>query len=93
MSCAYFPFYSTTKNEIVGIKLNLSGYVTQNEFRNLTGNVNISALKSNAADLKDRVDKIDAGKINIIDELQGKIFLNIATYVLNKSTVILKFLV
>ena len=48
----------------------------EQEFSNLTGSINTSdfALKINVADLNHRVDKIDVGKINIIDELQGKDF-------------------
>ena len=68
--------YSAARNEIVDVKLNLSGYVTQKEFKNLTGNVNTScfALKTNVAEIKSRVDDIDVNKINIIDELQSKYF-------------------
>ena len=69
-----FPFYSTVRNEVVNAKLNLSGNITQKEFKNLTGNIDTSdfALKTNAADLKARVDGTDVNKISSIDELQGK---------------------
>ena len=73
MSSQYFPAYYTARNEIVSVKLNLSNYVTQKEFKNLT-KVDTSdfALKTNVAELKSRVDDIDVDKINIIDELQGR---------------------
>ena len=76
MSSQYFPTYSTIRNEIVDVKLNLSEYVTQKELKSLTGNVDTSefALKTNVTEIKTRVDNIDAEKINIIDELQGKNF-------------------
>ena len=53
----------------------MSNYITREEFKNLT-KVDISdfALKTNVAELKNRVDHIDANKINIIDKLQGKNF-------------------
>ena len=49
-------------------------YVTQKEFKNLTGNVGTSdfALKTNVAEIKEKVDNIDVNKIHSIDELQGK---------------------
>ena len=61
MSSKYFPTYSTAKNEIVDIKLNLTGYVTQKEFKNLPGDVDTSdfALKSNVATLKTKIDKFN----------------------------------
>ena len=76
MSSEYSPTYSTAINEIVDVKLNLSGYVTQKEFKNLTENVDTSdfALKTNVAKLKTRMDAIDVDKINTIDEIQGKKF-------------------
>ena len=63
MSSGYCPYYSTARNEIVEVKLNLTGYITQKEFKNLTGSINTSdfALKVNVADLKDRVDKVVQG--------------------------------
>ena len=33
MSSQYLPNYSTVRNEIVDVKLNISGYVTQKEFK------------------------------------------------------------
>ena len=51
-----------------------SNYVTQKEFKNLTGNVDTSdfALKTNAAKIKKKVDSIGVDEIDFIDELQGK---------------------
>ena len=71
---SYVPTYSEVEEEIVSVTLNLSNYVTQKEFKNLTGNVDTSnfALKTNAAEIKKKVDDIDVDKINSIDELQGK---------------------
>ena len=70
MSSEYFPTYSTIRNKIVDLKLNLSDYVTQKEFKNLT-KVDTSdfALKTNVPEIKSRVDDIDVDKINIIDKL------------------------
>ena len=70
---SYVPTYSEVKEEIVSVTLSLSGYVTQKEFKNVT-NVNTSdfALKLNVAEIKEKVDDIDVDKINGIDELQGK---------------------
>ena len=52
-----------------------SNYVTQKEFKNLTGNVDTSdfALKTNVAEIKNKVDSIDVDKIDFIDELQGNV--------------------
>ena len=60
MSSEYCAFYSAARNEIVDVKLNLTGYITQKEFKNLTGSINTSdfVLKVNVGDLKDKVDKI-----------------------------------
>ena len=79
----YFPGYSTIRNEIIDVKLNLSNYVTQKEFKNLT-KVDTSdfALKTNVAEIKKKVDDIDVDKINIIDELQGKNYVKIVICIL-----------
>ena len=92
MSSEYVPTYSTARNEIVEVKLNLSDYVTQKEFKNLTGNIDTSdfALKTNVAEIESRVDDIDVDKINIIDELQVKKFLKKVIYSFNQSINILK---
>ena len=71
---SYVPTYSEVKDEIVSVTLNLSNYVTQNKFKNVT-NVNISdfALKTNVAEIKKKVDSIDVAKL---DELQEQIMSN-----------------
>ena len=70
---SYVPTYSEVEEEIVSVTLNLSNYVTQKEFKNVT-NVDTSdfALKTNVAEIKKKVDDIDVAKIKSIDELQGK---------------------
>ena len=70
---SYAPTYSEVKEEIVSVTLNLSNYVTQKEFKSLT-KVDTSdfALKTNVAEIKKKVDGIDVGKINSMDKLQGK---------------------
>ena len=70
----YVPTYSEVEEEIISVTLNLSNYVTQKEFKNLTGNVDTSdfPLKTNAAEINKKVDDIDVDKIDFIDELQGK---------------------
>ena len=72
---SYVPTYSEVEEEIVSVTLNFSNYVTQKEFKNLT-KVDTSdfALKVNVAEIKKEVDGIDVNKIDFIDELQGKIF-------------------
>ena len=67
------PTYSEVEEEIVSVTSNLSNYVTQKEFKNLT-KVDTSdfAVKVNIAEIKKTVDDIDVNKINSIDELQGK---------------------
>ena len=82
----YVPTCSEVEQEIVSVTLNLSNYVTQKEFKNLT-KVDTSnfALKTNVAEIKKKVDDIDVDKIDLIDELQGKILLE-QNYLLFKST-------
>ena len=65
---SYAPTYSEVEEKIVSITLNLSTYVTQKAFKNVT-KVDTSdfALKTNVAEIKKKVDDID-----LIDELQGK---------------------
>ena len=72
---SYIPTYSEVEEEIVSVTLNLSNYVTQKEFKNVT-KVDTSdfALKVNVAEIKKKVDSIDVDKIDFIDELQGKKF-------------------
>ena len=68
ISDKYFPSYIAAKKESAGVTLNLNNYVTQKEFKNLTGNVDTSdfALKTNVAEIKSRVDDIDVNKIDYI---------------------------
>ena len=70
---SYVPAYSEVQETIVSVTLNLSNYVTQKEFKNAT-NVDTFdfSLKTNVFEIKKRVDDIDVDKINSIDELQGK---------------------
>ena len=70
MSSGCFPAYSTSRNGIVDIKLNLSEYVTQKEFKNLTGNVDTSdfALKTNVAELKTKIDKSNEDDIKKLQQ-------------------------
>ena len=72
---SYIATYSEVEEEIVSVTLNLSNYVTQKDFKNVT-KVDISdfTLKTNIAATKKKVDDIDVDKIDFIDELQGKNF-------------------
>ena len=72
---SYIPTYSEVEEEIVSVTLNLSNYVTQKEFKNVT-NVDTSdfALKTNVAEIIKKVDDTDVDKIDLIDELQAKNF-------------------
>ena len=78
--------YSEVEEEIVSVKLNLSNYVTQKEFKSLT-KVDTSdfALKTNVAEIKKKIDDIDIDKINGIDELQGKNYIENSYLYLNKK--------
>ena len=70
---SYVPTYSEVQEEIVSVTLNLSNYVTQKEFKNVTKvGTSSFALKANIAEIKKRVDDTDVAKINSVDELQGK---------------------
>ena len=71
----FVPTYSEVEEEIVSVTLNLSNYVTQKEFKNATKVDNSDfALKTNVAEIKKKVDDINVDKIDFIDELQGKNF-------------------
>ena len=72
----YIPTYSEVEEEIISVILNLSNYVTQKEFKNVT-KVDTSdfALKTNVAEIKKKVDDTDVDKIDFIDELQGENFI------------------
>ena len=63
MSSEYFLNCSTIRNEVVDGKLNC--YVTQKEFKNLTGNVDSSgfALKTNLAQIKVKLDEFNKNDI------------------------------
>ena len=78
--------YSEVEEEIVSVTLNLSNYVTQKEFKSLT-KVDTSdfALKTNVAEIKKKIDDIDIDKINGIDELQGKNYIENSYLHLNKK--------
>ena len=80
----YVPPYSEVQEEIVSVTLNLSNYVTEKEFKNVT-KVDTSdfALKTNVAEIKKKVDDIDIDKINGIDELQGKNYIEDSYLYLN----------
>ena len=82
----YVPTYSEVEEEIVSVTLNLSNYVTQKEFKSLT-KVDTSdfALKINVAEIKKKVDDIDIDKINGIDELQGKNYIQKSYLYLNQK--------
>ena len=80
----YVPPYSEVQEEIVSVTLNLNNYVTEKEFKNVT-KVDTSdfALKTNVAEIKKKVDDIDVDKINGIDELQGKNYIEDSYLYLN----------
>ena len=67
----YVPAYSEVEEETVTVTLNLSNYVIQKEFKNLR-KVSDFALKINVAEIKSILDDTDVDKINFIDELQGR---------------------
>ena len=86
MSRKCFPNYPTARNEIVSVKLNLEGYVTKEEFKNLTKiDTSNFALKTNVAEIKNKVDGIDVNKINIMDEPQEKNFAKSSYLYLNRE--------
>ena len=82
----YVPTYSEVEEEIVSVTLNLINYVTQKEFRNLT-KVNTSdfALKTNVTEIRKTVDDINVDKIDFIDELQGKNYIEDSYLHLNQK--------
>ena len=65
MSSEYFPAYSTARNEIVSVN------VTQEKLKNLTkvGTSNF-ALKTKAAEIKNKVDKVDVDK-NLVKKMNA----------------------
>ena len=80
-----FQFISS-EEEIVIVTLNLSNYVTQKEFKNVA-KVDTSdfALKTNVPEIKKKVDDIDVDKIDFIDELQGKNYIEDGHLYLNQK--------
>ena len=62
------PPYSTAKNEIKDIKLNLTGYVTQKEFGTENADVSDFVLKTNVAELKFKIDKFNEDDIKKLQE-------------------------
>ena len=83
---SYVSTYSEVKEEIVSVTLKLSNYVTQKEFKNVT-NVDTSdfALKTNVAEIKKKFYNINVNKINDIDELQGKNYVEDSYLYLNQK--------
>ena len=79
------PTYSEVEEEIVSVTLTLSNYVTHKEFKNVT-KVDTSdfALKTNVAKIKKKVDDVDVDKIDFIDELQGKKYIEHSYLYLNQ---------
>ena len=82
----YVPTYSEVEEEIASVTLNLSNYVTQKEFKNVT-KVDTSdfALKANVAEIKKKVDDNNVDKINFVDELQGKSYIEDSYLYLNQK--------
>ena len=82
----YAPTYSEVEEEIVSVTLNLSNYVTQKELKNLTKiDTSDFALKTNIAEIKNKVDDIYVDKIDFIDELQGKNYIEDSYLHLNQK--------
>ena len=83
---SYVSAYSEVLEEIVSVVLNLSNYVTQKEFKNVT-KVDTSnfALKANVAEIKKKVDDIDVDKISSMDELQGNNYVKDSYFYLNQE--------
>ena len=66
MSSQYFPLYRGTSNNIK-VQLDLTNYATKDDAKNIT-HVDVSsyATKTNLADIKSEVDKIDTGKLKTV---------------------------
>ena len=80
----YVPTYSEVEEEIGSVTLNLSNYVTQKEFKNLTKvDTSDEIATDNVAEIKKKVDDIDVDKIDFIDELQGKNYIEDSCLYLN----------
>ena len=83
---SYVPTYSEVQEEIVSVTLNLSNYVIQKEFKNVTKvGTSSFALKANVTEIKKRVDDTDVAKINSVDELQGKNYVKDSYLYLNQE--------
>ena len=88
----YVPTYSKVEEEIVSVTLNLSNYVTQKEFKNVTkADTSDFALKTNVAKIKKKVDDTDVDKIDFIDELQGKNYIEGSSLCLNQKDKYFKY--
>ena len=76
----------SSEEEIVIVTLNLNNYVTQKEFKNVA-KVDTSdfALKTNVSEIKKKVDDIDVDKIDFIDELRGKNYIEDGYLYLNQK--------
>ena len=83
---SYVLTYSELAEEIVSVTLNLSNYVTQKELKILT-KVDTSdfALKTNAAEIEKKIDDINVDKIDFIDELEGKNYIEDSYLYLNQK--------
>ena len=82
----FVPTYSEVEEEIVSVTLNLSNYVIQKEFKNVTKfDTSDFTLKTNVVEIKKKVDDIDIDKINGIDELQGKNYIEDSYLYLNQN--------
>ena len=65
MSSQYFPPYGSTNN--IKVELDLANYVTKDDVKNITHlDVSSYATKTNLADLKSEVDKIDTDKLKTV---------------------------
>ena len=82
----YVSTYSQVQKEIVSVTLNLSNYVTQKLFKNVTKvDTSSFALKTNVSEIRKRADDINVAKINSIDELQGKNYVKDSYLYLNQE--------
>ena len=83
---SYVPIYSEVQEEIVSVTLNFSNYVTQKKFKNMIKvDTFYFALKTNVAEIKNKVDSIDLAKIDSIDEIQGKNYVEDSYLYLNQK--------
>ena len=82
---SYVPTYSEVEEEIVRVTLNLSNYVTQKEFKNVT-RVDTSdfALEVNVAEIKEKLDSISVDKL---DEREAKSYVDDVSYLYFENSV------